>query len=105
MSAPQRPSPEAALREAESGSASGGGDRGETLRAFAYKGYIIRPRTFQIRGSARWTLDLLIDHQGQLRAFSAPTTYPTEARAETACLDYGRHIIDGDVQGCTVTDL
>lgn len=75
------------------------------MRAFAYKGYTIRPRTFQLRGPTRWTLDLLIGRNGQLRAFTGPATYPTEAGAEQACADYGCRIIDGAVQDCTVADL
>jgi hypothetical protein len=75
------------------------------MRSFAYKGYTIRPRTFQLRGSARWTLDLLIARNGQLRPFSGPATYTTEAAAEAACADFGCHIIDGAVRGCSVTDL
>ena len=75
------------------------------MPSFAYKGYTIRPRTFQLRGSARWTLDLLIGRNGQLRAFSGPATYLTEAGAETACAKFGCQIIDGAVRDCSVTDL
>ena len=76
-----------------------------TLAPFAYKGYTIRPRTFQLRGSDRWTLDLLIDRKGQLRAFGGPTTYATEAGASTACTEFGCRIIDGVVKDCSVADL
>jgi hypothetical protein len=75
------------------------------MRAVVYKGYTINPRTYQLRGSARWTLDLLIGRNGQLRAFTGPATYPTEACAERACADFGCHIIDGSVRGSSVSDL
>jgi hypothetical protein len=75
------------------------------LRSFAYKGFTISPRTFQLRGSTRWTLDFLIGRNGQLRAFSGDDTYPTEAGADTACNDLGCRIIDGTVRDCTVADL
>lgn len=75
------------------------------MRFFAYRGYTITPRTFQIRGSGRWTLDLLIGRNGQLRTFCGPATYTTEAVAESACADFGCRIIDGAVRGCSVTDL
>ena len=75
------------------------------MRSYLYKGYTIKPRTFQLRGTARWTLDLLISRNGRLRAFSLPATFATEAGAETACNDFGCHIIDGTVKDCTVADL
>jgi hypothetical protein len=75
------------------------------MRSVAYKGYTISPRTFQLRGSARWTLDLLIGRNGQLRAFGGTATYATEAGADTACTDFGCRIIDGAVRDCSVADL
>jgi len=75
------------------------------MPSLTYKGYTIRPRTFQLRGSARWTLDLLIGRNGQLRAFTGPATYATRAGAETACADLGRHIIDGSVRDSSIADL
>ena len=70
-----------------------------------YKGYSIQVRTFQIRGSGRWTLDLLIRRRGGVRAFSSTTTYATEAEAIDGCRKYGRSIIDGTVRDCSVKDL
>jgi hypothetical protein len=63
------------------------------------------PRTFQIRGSGRWTLDLVISRRRCARTFSGGATYPTEAAAVAGCREYGRRIIDGEVPDCTVTDL
>ena len=71
----------------------------------SYRGFVITARTFQVRGSGRWTLDLLIGRLGALRAFSDPVTYPTEAAANTACCQLGRRIIDGTVRDCSVEDL
>jgi hypothetical protein len=76
-----------------------------TLSTVSYKGFTITPRTFQIRGSGRWTLDLLIRRHAGLRAFSGPTTYPTEKAAIDGCCEYGRRIIDGEVRDCSVEDL
>ncbi len=53
----------------------------------------------------RWTLDLLIGRHRSLRAFSGPTTYPTEESAITGCCEFGRRIIDGRVRNCSVDDL
>ena len=71
----------------------------------SYKGFAITPRTFQIRGSRRWTLDLLIRGHRSMRAFSGPATYSTERAAILGCVDYGRRIIDGQVRHCSVDDL
>jgi hypothetical protein len=75
------------------------------MNPVSYKGFAITARTFQIRGSGRWTLDLLIGRRRGLRAFSAPITYSTEMGAIAACCKRGRRIIDGQVQDCSVDDL
>jgi hypothetical protein len=78
---------------------------GQPIPPFAYKGFTITARTFQIRGTGRWTLDLLIGRRGRLRAFSSPSTYSTEAAAIAGCHQLGRRIIDGRVRDCSVADL
>jgi len=78
---------------------------GLQLNPVWYKGFAITARTFQIRGSGRWTLDLLIGRHRTLRAFSGPRTYPTEESAITGCCEFGRRIIDGRVRNCSVDDL
>jgi hypothetical protein len=75
------------------------------LNTFTYKGFAITARTFQIRGSGRWTLDILIGRHSRLRAFSNTTTYLTEPDAIRGCCDYGRQIIDGRVENCSIRDL
>jgi hypothetical protein len=75
------------------------------LNVVSYKGFAITARTFQIRGSGRWTLELLIGRHGDLRAFSGPGTYPTEESAITGCCEFGRRIIDGRVREYSVDDL
>jgi hypothetical protein len=71
----------------------------------SYKGFAITARTFQIRGSGRWTLDLVIGRRTGLRAFSGSITYSTEAAAITGCCEFAKRIIDGRVQDCSVADL
>ena len=78
---------------------------GLQLNPVSYKGFAITPGTFQMRGSGRWTLDLLIGRHWGLRAFSGPRTYPTEESAIRACCEFGRCIIDGLVRNCAVDDL
>jgi hypothetical protein len=72
---------------------------------FSHKGVAITARTFQIRGSGRWTLDLLIGRRTGLRAFSGPITYSTEEAAITGCCEFSQRIIDGRVRNCSVDDL
>ena len=78
---------------------------GLQLNSVWYKGFAITVRTFQIRGSGRWTLDLLIGRNTDLRAFSGPSTYPTEESAITGCCEFGQRIIDGRVRDSSVADL
>ena len=78
---------------------------GLQLNPVLYKGFAITARTFQIRGSGRWTLDLLIGRHTGLRAFSGPRTYPTEESAITGCCEFGRRVIDGLVRNCAVDDF
>jgi uncharacterized protein (UPF0128 family) len=75
------------------------------LNVLSYKGFAITARTFQIRGSGRWTLDLLIGRHQGLRAFIDAKTYPTEKLAMAGCWELGRRIIDGRVRDCSVDDL
>lgn len=79
--------------------------RGRVLKSLTYRDFTITPRCFQIRGSARWTLDLLIARRSKIRAFSGPTTFPTEQAAIRGCLAFGRRIIEGRVRNCSVDDL
>ena len=65
-----------------------------------YRGCTITPRTFQIRGSRRWTLDLVIAHQRTRRTFSGDKTFRTEQAAIRGCHAFGRRIIDGLVPNC-----
>ncbi len=80
-------------------------DSSRTITAVTYKGFAITPRTFQIHGSGRWTLDLLIGRHRRLRAFSGEETYATEQAAIDGCRDFGRRIIDGLVQAYPIEDL
>lgn len=85
------------------GAGRGGADR--RVVALQYKGFSIVPRTFQLRGSGRWTLDLLIGRRWDLRAFSRPVTYRSEHGAILGCRRLAQRIIDGVVRDCTVEDL
>jgi hypothetical protein len=75
------------------------------MHAAHYKGFTITARTFQIRGSGRWTLDLLIGQRELLRSFSGASTYCTELAAEAGCLAFAHDVIDGSRPGCALADL
>jgi hypothetical protein len=75
------------------------------MTTLAYKGFAITARTWQIRGTGRWTLDLLISRREALRSFSRPVTYATEDAAVAGCCELGRRIIDGTERDCSVADL
>lgn len=75
------------------------------MTAVTYKGFAITPRTFQIHGSGRWTLDLLIGRHRRSRAFTGGETYATEQAAIDGCRDFGRRIIDGLVRQYPIEDL
>ena len=75
------------------------------MTALVYKGFEITARTWQVRGTGRWTLDLLISRREALRAFSGPVTYPSEDAAVAGCCELARRIIDGTERDCSVADL
>jgi hypothetical protein len=70
-----------------------------------YKGFTITHRTYQIRGSGRWTVDVLVGRHSRLRAFSDTATYATEQEAIAGCCEFGRRIIDGKAERCSIEDL
>jgi hypothetical protein len=75
------------------------------MKTRTYHGWTITPRTFQIRGSGQWTLDLVIIHRTKGRAFSGRKTFGTEQAAIRACHEFGQRIIDGLEPYCSVEDM
>ena len=70
-----------------------------------YKGFTLMARTFQIRGSGKWTVDVTIGRRGSLRAFSGEETCASERDATLACLRMACRIIDASPPDCRVSDL
>lgn len=70
-----------------------------------YKGYTITSRTFQVRGSNRWTIDILIGRRGSLRAFSRAATCDSEGAANAAGWRLGCAIVDRSSRDCPVHEL
>jgi hypothetical protein len=75
------------------------------MSSLSYHGFTVTARTYQLRGSGRWTLEVLIGRNRALRAFTSPQTYADESAAIAACLNHGRLIIDGRIRGISVADL
>lgn len=75
------------------------------MSVLTYQGWTITPRTFQIHGSGRWTLDLIIAYRTRQRAFSGSKTFATEQAAIHGCHTFGRRIIDGLEPFCSLEDL
>jgi hypothetical protein len=71
----------------------------------SYGDFTITPRTFQLRGSGRWTLDVIIAYRAKMRSFSDTRTFATEQAAIRGCHAFGRRIIQGRVRFCSVADL
>jgi hypothetical protein len=71
----------------------------------SYKGFILTARTFQVRGTGQWTLDVTIGRRGSLRAFSSVETYPSERDATVACWRMACRIIDSNPPDSRVSDL
>jgi len=74
-----------------------------------YKGYLIHPTPLQVTTSGEWTIELCIlkhrDDSVMERKFSAANTFKTEEEAIQHCINFGRQIIDGESENCSVADL
>jgi hypothetical protein len=75
------------------------------MQSRSYKGFILTARTFQVRRSGHWTLDVTIGRQGSLRTFSGTETFQSENEALDACWHMARRIIDSSAKDCRVADL
>jgi hypothetical protein len=74
-----------------------------------YKGYLIQAAPYQLAESGEFTIDIYILHDSgdpiRKRKFSAANTFKTKQEAIQHCIEFGRQIIDGKIENCTVTDL
>ena len=79
--------------------------KAEIISVDLYRGFSVTPRTFQVRGSNRWTVEILISRRARMRAFSSKELCETEQAAVIACLKLGRRIIDRGQRDCGVDEL
>lgn len=69
-----------------------------------YQGYVIDARPHQLADDGRWTVNIEIERHHsdgiESRGYSAANTFETKEEAIGHCLNFGRQIIDGKVDGC-----
>jgi predicted nucleic acid-binding protein len=74
-----------------------------------YKCYLIQAAPYQLADSGEWTINISIWHDTgsavNIRNFSAANTFNKKEEAIQHCIIFGRQIIDGKFEDCTVTDL
>ena len=79
------------------------------MNKISYKGYLIRPTSVQVLDTDRWNIELYIskDKGSEIteRKFSASNTFNTQEEAIQHCVTFGKQIIDGKPENCTVGDL
>ena len=79
------------------------------MTGIAYKGLDIRPAPMQLADTGKWNIELYIskDNGSQIteRKFSAGNIFKTKEEAVQHCINFGKQIIDGKSENCTVVDL
>ncbi|OAI43568.1 hypothetical protein AYO43_10165 [Nitrospira sp. SCGC AG-212-E16] len=79
---------------------------GKTMK---YQGYIIQSAPQYITNWEQWQLRIVIsvdDHPGiRAREFSSAVLYKTEQEADIHGIAFGQRLIDGKVEGRSVTDM
>jgi len=77
------------------------------MSEITYKGFSIVATHVELHDGT-WSTDIWIETYGEKpkgQNFTSLDTFPTEKEAVEFCLQYGRDIIDGKVEGLTVEDL
>lgn len=79
------------------------------MDGMTYNGYEIRAVPHQLADSGEWTVNIVIlkHHSDQVasRQFSASNTFKSRDEAVKHCFAFGRQIIDGKSEKCSVKDL
>lgn len=70
-----------------------------------YKGYVVRPRSFELKEGG-FSLDVKVErHTGAgvaMQQFSSEKVFETQEQAAEAGYQLGARVIDGDIPGLTV---
>lgn len=82
---------------------------GEEMNVITYKGYSIRPTPLRLGDTGDWTVELYISkdkgNEIKERKYSEGNTFKTEKEAAMHCINFGKQIIDGKSENCTVVDF
>jgi len=74
-----------------------------------YKDHEIHAAPYQLADTSEWEICIHIfhDHGDQMgsRKFSTGNSFKTRDEAVAHCLNFGRQIIDGKIENCTVNGL
>jgi hypothetical protein len=75
----------------------------------SYEGYLIEAAPYQLAESGEWAMQVNIwrdrgSHRNE-KPFCAKNTFKTKEEAISHCLEFGKQILDGKVENCTVDDL
>ncbi len=78
------------------------------VRRISYKDYEVHAASLLLP-SGEWSLEVHITAQRgdeiQTKPFTGSDTFFSEVKAIRHCLDFGKRIIDGEVEDCSVEDL
>ena len=79
------------------------------MTSVPYKGYVIDAAPYKLAESKGWSINIYIRHDTgdaiNTKNFSAANIFATQEEAIQHCIDFGRRIIDGEIENCTVNDL
>ncbi len=78
------------------------------VRRIVHKAYEVHAASLLL-SSGEWSLEVHItaqrDEEIQTKPFTGSDTFFSEVEAIRHCLDFGKRIIDGEVEDCSVEDL
>ena len=79
------------------------------MKKLHYKGFEIEANPYQLADTGLWTTHIYIwKHKGQgstNKEFSIANPIGNRAEAIKNCLNFGKQIINGQFEGCSVEDL
>jgi len=75
------------------------------MNFFEYKGFTIYPDPRFTPEFGRWTINLSIRRRDGIKAFSSSCFFSTRGEAVFHCINFGKKIIDGEIEGCTIDDM
>ena len=74
-----------------------------------HEGFRIQAAPYQLANSGEWTLNIYIEldklSEMVCKHFFARHSFESREEALTHCFNFGKQIIDGQVEGLTVQDL